>query len=452
MVESRKLSLDLNHFTPVFDDRFGSDTSLNKKLWTDSWGNWDQYTFAGGALTLTGYQDPWWQPVGFMQHATGRTVGEGYGLYQFSGYGNPGQGIGICFIMWRADNAYLQASTPGKATEIDILESWDKSQTIQSTIHYYDTGWANNNGQAFHQINLSPAQPHTYAMDWERDSLTFYVDGKQMYRDTTHVPLDAADGGCNEVMGAQVINEAHLVTTPTVQLHITDMSYSMPILATKPPPVSPSTIRLSDPGTLQEASAGAGVTVTETITATGMTTAYVEVLAGAGTVESAYSAVALDAHGTSTVQLHLGRSGDYIQAVDSLGAATVITRSAAVTITPASMPPLAITSLKEDNGRLLMGGDKNIGRAATLREFMDGKYIGVLRDNFADGAFNMHIADVTARAHVLALTLDGSSATATYDFTKQSNGSIVHAAAASTIASLPVTHDMVPSLQGKLSP
>ena len=261
------MALNLANFKVVFDDNFANDTSVNRSLWTDEWGNKNQFSFANGELTLTGYQDPWWQPVAIMQKATGEAAGEGYGLYQFSGYGNPGQGVGICFIMWRADNTYLDAATPGKATEIDILESWDKSKTVESTVHYYDTSWAKNNGQEFHQLQIDPSKPHTYAMDWERGSLTFYVDGQQQYKDTTHVPLDLADGGHNEVMGAQVINEAELVTTPTVQLHITDMSYSMPVAAD-----TGTAVPVTLGGGAQNYIASAGVTVqagsgSDTITA-----------------------------------------------------------------------------------------------------------------------------------------------------------------------------------------
>ncbi len=34
----------------------------------------------------------------------------------------------------------MDKSTPDKATGIDILDSWDKSKTVESTIDYYDTG------------------------------------------------------------------------------------------------------------------------------------------------------------------------------------------------------------------------------------------------------------------------------------------------------------------------
>ena len=326
------MSLNLGSFHTVFDDNFSKDTGLNKNLWTDSWGNPSQYSFSNGMLTLTGYQHPWWQPVGLMQKSLGNSAGEGYGLYQFSGYGNAGQGVGICFIMWRADNTYLDASTPGKATEIDILESWDKTKTGQSTLHYYDTGWKNNNGQAFHPIYVDLTKLHTYAMDWERGSLTFYVDGKQVYQDTQHAPLDAADGGSNEVMGAQVINEAELVTTPTVALHITDMSYSV-LNSASPPPASRGIV-LARLGTVHEPSVGAGAAISETLTSTGLTgNVYAEVLTSSGAVESPYQMVGLGFQGAASFNVHLAKSGDSIKVVDNIAKPSITVISNAVSIT-----------------------------------------------------------------------------------------------------------------------
>ena len=130
------MTLDLTSFRTVFNDDFANDTSLSGILWADRWGNANQYTFAGGALTLTGSASENWAPVGFMQAPTGKSAGEGYGLYQFSGYANAGQGIGICFDMWRADNVLVDPSKPNVATEIDILESWDKTKTGNSVIHF----------------------------------------------------------------------------------------------------------------------------------------------------------------------------------------------------------------------------------------------------------------------------------------------------------------------------
>ncbi len=219
------MSLNLANYRTVFNDDFAKDTSLNRSRWSAEWGKSDQFSFGNGALTLTGRASEGWDAVGFMQAPYAKTAGEGYGLYQFSGYANAGQGIGICFVMWRADNVWLDKSHPYAGTELDLLESWDKSKSDFSTIHYYKNG-SSSSGQTTHSVSLDLTKDHTYAMDWERGSLTYYVDGKEIYQDTANAPLDAADGGSNEVMGAEVVGEGSLVTTPTVQLHITDMSYS----------------------------------------------------------------------------------------------------------------------------------------------------------------------------------------------------------------------------------
>ncbi len=259
-MEYAALSLNYNDFKSVFVDLFAQDKSLNGALWGVSYGNADQFTFSNGGLTLTGSAAEGWNPVGFLQAPTGKSAGEGYGLFQFTGYVNPGQGIGVGFVMWRADNMLVDPTTPDKATEIDILESWDKSKTGESTIHFYNSGWAADNGQEYNSFKIDLTVPHTYAMDWERGSLTFYVDGNEIYQDTVHAPLDYADGGSNEVMGAEIVNEKSLVTTPTVQLHITEMEYSAPVNTTASTTTTmPSVVTLG--GGAQNYSAAAGVTV-----------------------------------------------------------------------------------------------------------------------------------------------------------------------------------------------
>ncbi len=272
------MSLNLNNFQTVINDNFADDTALDTSIWTNAWGYANQFSFGNGCLTLSAYEQPYWQGVAIMQRATGPSAGEGYGLYQFTGYANAGQGAGINFIMWRADNQWLDSATPNKATEIDILETWDGTRTAESVVHYYSAGWSGGDGMVIHPFPLDMTKPHTYAMDWERGSLTYYVDGKQIYQDTTHVPLDYADGGCNEVMGAQITGEKALVTTPTVQLHIIDINYSAPKSASSPPPTPtppaspPNSVTLG--GGAQSYSAAAGQTVqagagSDTVTAIG---------------------------------------------------------------------------------------------------------------------------------------------------------------------------------------
>jgi len=318
-------------FTTVFDDDFTRDTSLNTSLWSAHWGQANQYWFTGGAagLLISGSQAANWNPVGFEQAPTSRSAGEGYGLYSFTGYaGQAGQGVGICFLLWPADNVWLPGSKPGQASEIDLLESWDGSKTGVSTIHFYDGSVSGNNGQQFHGLpGISITQSHTYSIDWERGSLAYYVDGVEIYQDTTHVPLDAADGGVNETMGAEVVNEAAYQTTPTVQLYIQDMRYSAPAA------VSPTSIIVSAPGAVQESWAGAGVTLVENVNAPGLGSVSAAVYTAAGIMESSWQSVGLNTSGNGSFSVHLANPGDFVRVVNNAAAPSLTTNSSAVTIT-----------------------------------------------------------------------------------------------------------------------
>jgi len=428
-------TLNLANFTTVLDDDFTKDHSLNTNIWSAHWGNTNQYWFTGtsNGLMLSGSAAANWNPVGFEQAPWSKSTGEGYGLFSFKGFaGQAGQGVGICFVLWPADNVWLPSNKPGLSSEIDILESWDGTKNGYSTLHYYQPG-SNNNGQEIHQLKVDLTVSHTYAMDWEAGSLTFYIDGQQIYQNTSHVPLDFAHGGVNESMGAEVVNGAALVTTPTVQFYVQDISYSTANAGSvvTPPAPTPSSITLSAPGTLQEASAGAGVTVTETVSATGMTALYAEVLTKAGAVESSWQTVSLDATGHASFTAHLAQSGDTIRAVDSTTSPTVTTNSTPVTITEpvatgsvllgqSAAGPLSFSVLDSSRGgkRILeLDVIKTVGNKATLREFIDHRYYGTLRDGLADGSFTIRTSALAAGAHSILLTLDGSTATATAAFT-----------------------------------
>jgi len=274
------MTLNLSNYRVVFSDDFANDTSLNSELWSDSWGYASQYSFSGGALTLTSYASEDYYPVAIMQNAVGKSAGEGYGLYQFTGYLNANQGKGIDFLLWRADNQFLDASQPYIATEIDVLESWDGTHTGESTLHWYDPSWPNDSAYQVRSYpnNLDLTQPHTYAVDWERGSLTFYIDGNEIYQNTADVPKDYADGGSNEVMGAQVVYPASTSSTSSVALHIVSMSYSAPANATAEAQANPTL------AAGQNFAASAGDTVTigagdDTVSALG---GYVTVQGGAG--------------------------------------------------------------------------------------------------------------------------------------------------------------------------
>ncbi len=117
---------------------------------------------------------------------------------------------------------------------------------------------------------------------------------------------------------------------------------SVPSTGSSPPPTR--AISLSAPGTVQEASVGAGVTISEKITATNFAgPVYLEVLTASGAVESGYRAITLT-NGVATSSVFLAKSGDKIHAVDNTTAPTVTADSSPVVITdPVATPPSTVT-------------------------------------------------------------------------------------------------------------
>ncbi len=124
----------------------------------------------------------------------------------------------------------------------------------------------------------------------------------------------------------------------------------------------PQSIALSAPGTVQEAAPGAGVTVSETVSAPGLGTIYEEVLTAGGAVETGFQAVTLDTGGKGSFSVHLARSGDYLVAQDRLANPGVVARSAAVTIIdPVAPPPAGPVVSVAKPGSLVAGQDSFSG-------------------------------------------------------------------------------------------
>ena len=653
-----------------FDVNFTDINSLSSTPFNNVWGDASEHSLSSQGLWL-GSSGADYKPMGIMQNPTGASAGEGYGLYSYSArYEYANQPGGDYLLLWRADNQWLDSAAPGLITEMDMLETFDNSSSMASTLHYYQSSAGSGNGYSSHDITgIKLTALNVYSMDWEANSLTFYINGKEIYQITgSSVPKDYAHGGSNQVMGmgaesesspvgmyvteAQYTSAADLATgggaatvmaaqmsraglstsgvstsnpsagststgststgaptsgiiadtatitvsapgtvqaatagaavtvaetitgtanatvyeavfnssysaeenwtavklnsagtatvnatfehsgdllivasntsgsapeagyssaititnpvaatiavsapgsaqeaslgagvtvsetikatglstayaevltasgavetafqavsigsggTGTVSLHLaktgdyvevvnnttspTVVAKSAAVSITDPVAAKP-TIAVSAPGTMQEASKGAGVTVTETITATGLSTAYAEVLTKSGAVESGYQAVNLT-NGTGTVSLHLANSGDVVQVASSLNSPVVTAMSSAISITdpttttatPPSGSLFSITSITEVKGELIVVGSRNIGETATVRDVIDGSYKGVIWDNAPDGAFTYTLAaPTTAGTHTLQLTLDGSSVTASMSFITTSSG------------------------------
>ena len=151
--------------------------------------------------------------------------------------------------------------------------------------------------------------------------------------------------------------------------------YSSPITITDPTP----TITLSSLGTVQEPSIGAGATVTEAVTTTGLTgSVYAVVLTQNGTPEDYWQTVPLGANGTASFQVHLQNSGDYVVAVNNLANATVAAVASPVTITE---PPPVKTILLSAPGtvqEITVGAGVTVTEAISTSNLSGTVYTGIL--------------------------------------------------------------------------
>ncbi|HVC16700.1 MAG TPA: family 16 glycosylhydrolase, partial [Rhodanobacter sp.] len=141
----------------------------------------------------------------------------GYGLYQATlSVPSNDQQPGVAVLLWPASNQW-----PGP--EIDLAEQLNGQ--AYATVH-----WAGMNGgdqyQSYVLPNVDLTSKTTIAVDWEPNSLTYFVNGQQVVQYSSGgpvpIPADAAHGGQNEAFGAQV------GTTPGNQVTLYDMSYSTP--------------------------------------------------------------------------------------------------------------------------------------------------------------------------------------------------------------------------------
>lgn len=68
-----------------------------------------------------------------------------------------------------------------KGGEIDIFEQINTEQKAYSTVH---SVWTKSHPDETHSgnVNLPMDRYHVYALEWEKDVLTFFADGKQVYQ------------------------------------------------------------------------------------------------------------------------------------------------------------------------------------------------------------------------------------------------------------------------------
>lgn len=213
-------TLDMSQFSLVWDHNFSTNHSFAPEL-TRDWGN---VTLTQTDATLSSYAKSGWQHAGMMQPPTGASAGDGYGLYSVTAQIDKNEGPGAYICLWPATDQW-----PGP--ELDLVEKQSTSNTSgYSTIHWKDP----TTGQNDYEVHLFPSnidvsQKHTYAMDWEADHISLYIDGKLIYTTTSHVPLDYAQGGQNEAFGAGMQPYGTQNHDGSNILHVYDMSYYSPI-------------------------------------------------------------------------------------------------------------------------------------------------------------------------------------------------------------------------------
>jgi licheninase len=136
-----------------------------------------QCTVADGVLTLTASSKGLCGVTGLTDSTYGRFELRA----KFSAPADPN--LDPVFLLWPE----LDSSWPA-AGEIDAVEDYDPArQSLQSWNHYASASDANESDYAgTYRVDMT--QWHTYAIDWERGSITLYVDNIPWHTYTSHVP------------------------------------------------------------------------------------------------------------------------------------------------------------------------------------------------------------------------------------------------------------------------
>ncbi len=215
-------TLNLSKYTRVWDQNFTTSAAIDTNIFPIVYGNPNQFSFGPDGLTLSSYRADGFANVGFLQENWGSSLSQGYGLYSVTASHPAGQGTGIAILLWPSNNVW-----PG--AEIDILECWDDptSQSGYMSVHFKGPNGEDMANSIKFSVDLT--KPNTFSLDWERGSLTYYVNGVEIFQITgSEVPKDASDGGVNMAFGAQITDiGTNFEPSDLVSLTIYDMSYSV---------------------------------------------------------------------------------------------------------------------------------------------------------------------------------------------------------------------------------
>lgn len=105
--------------------------------------------------------------------------GQTYGRWEIRVKAQPAVGYGPVVLLWPDSGKWPQDG------EIDFLEIPKPERTVNNfTVHYGD-----DNSQDATQQNGDFSQYHDYAVEWEPDHITGFIDGKQVFSTTNKAEI-----------------------------------------------------------------------------------------------------------------------------------------------------------------------------------------------------------------------------------------------------------------------
>jgi len=146
------------------------------------------WTVSNGVLTITAAPaDPSIQPlINNSQYTSGiittfHSFSQTYGYFEIRAELPKGQGFWPAFWLLPADQTW--------PPEIDVFEVLGKdTSTLYTTVHTNSTGTHTQSGIGT-QVADTSVGFHTYGVDWESDYITWYYDGRQVYKTATPADL-----------------------------------------------------------------------------------------------------------------------------------------------------------------------------------------------------------------------------------------------------------------------
>ena len=177
-------TLDLSAYHTVWQQDFTTSSAIDTSIFPIVYGNANQFSFGADGLTLTSYRADGFSNVGILGANWSPELSQGYGLYSITCSAPANQGAGIAVLLWPTNNVW-----PGP--EIDLLENWSDttSQTAYMSVHFKGPNGEDMANSIQFSVNLTV--PNTFALDWQRGSLTYYLNGSKLVEITgSEVPLD----------------------------------------------------------------------------------------------------------------------------------------------------------------------------------------------------------------------------------------------------------------------